>query len=142
MVRKLLSLLLAVGLTAQFGCYNTYNVTLEELAKAQEGGSANTVRISTEEGEEVVVTQNTKLGVTDKRGEYLAISPFNFTLTSGQLVAPDEDLLIGRDAIATGNVKVVSGSKTALVIALGLAVVVGGALTVILTAEEEKGFGE
>ena len=142
MVRKLFSVLLAVGMTAQFGCYNTYNVTLEELAKAQEGGSAGTVKITTEEGEEVVVTQNTKLGITNTGGQYQSISPFNFTLTAGQLVAPDEDLLIGRDAIQTGNVKVVSGTKTGLMIAAGLAVVVGGALTVILTAEDEKGFGE
>ncbi len=142
MVRKLFSVLLAVGLTAQLGCYNTYNVTLDELGKAQEGGSAGTVKITTEAGEDVVVTQNTKLGITDTSGRYLSISPFNFTLTAGQLVAPDEDLLIGRDAIQTGNVKVVSGTKTGLMIAAGLAVVVGGALTVILTAEEEKGFGE
>lgn len=142
MVRKLFSLLLAVGLTAQIGCYNTYNVTLDELAKAQEGGSAGTVKITTEEGEEVVVTQNTKLGITDSSGDYLAISPFNFTLTAGQLVAPDEDLLIGRDAIQTGNVKVVSGGKTVLIVALGLGAVVGGALVVLLTADEEKDFGE
>lgn len=142
MVRKLFSLLLAVGLTAQIGCYNTYNVSLDELAKAQEGGGAGTVKIATEEGEEVVVTQNTKLGITDASGEYLSISPFNFTLTAGQLVAPDEDLLIGREAIQTGNVKVVSGTKTALLIAVGLGVVVGGAFVVILGAEEEKGFGE
>jgi len=141
MVRKLVSVLLAVGMTAQFGCYNTYNVTLDELAKAQEGG-AGTTRIATENGEEVVVTQNTKLGVTDTQGRYLAVSPFNFTLTPGQLVAPDEDLLIGRDSIATGNVKVISSTKTALLIAAGLAVVGGGIATIFLTAEEEKGFGE
>lgn len=142
MVRKLFSLLLAVGLTTQLGCYNTYNVTLDELAKAQEGGRAGTVKITTEGGEEVVVTRNTKLGITNTGGEYQSISPFNFTLTAGQLVAPDEDLLIGRDAIETGNVKVVSGTKTGLIIAAGLVVVVGGALTVLLTADEEKGFGE
>lgn len=142
MVRKLVSVLLAVGLTAQFGCYNTYNVTLDELAKAQEGDATGTTKITTEEGEEVVVTSNTKLGVTNTEGQYLAVSPFNFTLTPGQLVAPDEDLLIGRDSIATGNVKVISGTKTALVIAAGLAVVGGGIATIFLTAEEEKGFGE
>lgn len=142
MLRTLLSTAMAVMMIAQFGCYNTYRVTLDELGKAQEGGSTSAVKVATEAGEAVVVTENTKLGVTDNSGTYRSISPFNFTLTRGQLVAPDEDLLLSRDNIATGNVKVVSGTKTALLVAGGLAVIVGGALFVTLTAEEEKGFGE
>lgn len=148
MLRTLLATALAVGLTAQFGCYNTYNVSLVELAKAAEGGGTNTVSIQTAEGEAVVVTENTKLGVTSGEGEYYSISPFNFTLTrpdeeeAGQLVAPDEDLLLQKAQIETGNVKVVSGVKTVLLVAAGVAAITGGVLFVTLTAEEEKGFGE
>lgn len=142
MLRTLLSTAMAVMMIAQFGCYNTYRVTLDELGKAQEGGSASAVKVTTEAGEEVIVTENTKIGVTETGGTYRSISPFNFTLTRGQLVAPDEDLLLSRDGIATGNVKVVSGTKTALLVAGGLAFIVGGALFITLTAEDEKGFGE
>lgn len=148
MLRTLLATALTVGLTAQFGCYNTYNVSLIELAKAAEGGGSNTVEIQTKEGEPVVVTENTKLGVTDNQGVYHAVSPFNFTLTrpeeeeAGQLVAPDEDLLLQKSAIETGSVKLVSGTKTALLVAAGVAAITGGVLFVTLTAEKEKGFGE
>lgn len=148
MLRTLLATALMVGLTAQFGCYNTYNVSLTELAKAAEGGGTGTVSIETKEGEPVVVTENTKLGVTDNQGVYHAVSPFNFTLTRpeeesvGQLVAPDEDLLLQKSAIETGNVKLVSGTKTVLLVAAGVAAITGGVLFVTLTAEEEKGFGE
>ena len=88
------------------------------------------------------MTENTKIGITLNSGSYRAISPFNFTMTSGQLIAPDEDLLEVRQNIATGNVKQVSGTKTALVVLTGLAAVVGGALYVTLSAEEDQGFGQ
>jgi hypothetical protein len=142
MMRKMLVMLVAMTLAGPLGCYNTYNITLDELGKAQEGGDSNAIKVKTEEGEEVVVTENTKLGVTDSGGTYHAVSPFNFTLTRGQLVAPDEDLLLGRDQIETGNVKVVSGTKTALLVAGGVAAIVAGALFITLTAEDRKEFGE
>ncbi|MCA9528130.1 MAG: hypothetical protein KC549_17710, partial [Myxococcales bacterium] len=67
-LQKLTRVLLALPLVAQVGCYNTYNVTLEELSKAQEGGINSVVKMATAEGEEVVVTKNTKVGVTDTGG--------------------------------------------------------------------------
>lgn len=142
MVRKLLAMTVAVVLAAQYGCYNTYTITLDELGKAAEGGSSNAVKVATSEGEEVVITENSRIGVTDRAGAYYSISPFNFTMTRGQLVAPDEDLLLAREAIETGNVKVVSGTKTALLVAGGVAAVIAGALTVVLTAPEKKAFGQ
>ncbi len=142
MLRKLLASALALIFSVQFGCYNTYNVSLDEMAKVQEGGTSNTVELTTDEGEAVVVSENTKVGVTTTGGVYHAVSPFNFTLTGAQMVAPDEDLLLGRDEIATGNVRLVSGSKTGLLVAGGVAVLVGAVLFIALTAEPEKGFGE
>jgi hypothetical protein len=139
MMRKSIALTL-VTLLFQLGCYNTYNISLDELGKAQEGGSNAAVKVKTEAGHELIVTENTKIGVTSKQGQYFAISPFNFTMTRGQIIAPDEDLLIGKQNIQTGNVKQVSGTKTALIVLAGLGAVVGGALYVILNAEEDKGF--
>lgn len=142
MARKALAAVAALALVAQTGCYNTYNVTLDELAKAQEGGSINAVEVQTGNGEKVVISENSKIGVTDKAGVYHAVSPFNFTLTRAQLVAPDEDLLLTRDEIDTGNVKLVSGTKTALIVAAGVAVLAGVGVFVAVTAPERKEFGQ
>ncbi len=139
MLRKLLAIVTATSMVA---CYNTYNISLDEMAKAQEGGVASAVEVKTDSGELVVISENSKMGVTSKSGDYFAVSPFNFTLTRGQLIAPDEDLLIGRSNIATGNIKQVSGGKTVAIVLAGLAAVAGGAAFVLLTAEEKKGFGE
>ena len=142
MLRKWIALGTAALLSTQFACYNTYNVALEELALAQEGGESSTVSMKTKEGEPVIVTANTKLGVTDQKGEYYSISPFNFTLTSAQLVAPDEDLLLSREAIQTGNVKQVSGLRTGLLVAAGVILAVGATVFLTVTADEKKAFGE
>ena len=141
MLRKLFAILMVLGV-AQIGCYNTYNISLDELGKAQEGGSLGAVKVKTENGQDIVVSENTKIGFTTKDGTYLAISPFNFTMTPTQIIAPDQDLLWSVKDIGSGNVKQVSGTKTVLVVVAGLAAVVGGALWVTLTAEEEKGFGQ
>jgi len=139
MLRKLLAIVTATSLVA---CYNTYNISLEEMAKAQEGGISSAVEVKTDSGELVVISENSKIGVTGTSGEYYPVSPFNFTLTRGQLIAPDEDLLLGRSQIETGNIKQVSGGKTVVLVLTGLAAVIGGAAFVLLTAEEKKGFGE
>ncbi|MFN3198066.1 MAG: hypothetical protein ACE366_06580 [Bradymonadia bacterium] len=136
---KMAATLLLVG---QLGCYNTYRISWDELGKVQEGGESSAVKVKTEEGPEINVTANSKIGVTDKGGQYHQISPFNFTLTRGQLVAPDEDLLLLKSDVDTGNVKQVSGSKTALLVAAGVAILAGGVVYVVSTAEEADTFGQ
>lgn len=138
MVRKLLAATVTAGLLVQTGCYNTYNISVEQLAKLQEGGRSNAVKVSTDAGEEIVVTENTKVGVTRTDGQYVPISPFNFTLAGGQLVAPDDDQLLSVSEIQTANVKEVSGTKTALLVAAGVAAVVGGFAAIIATAPPKK----
>ena len=142
MRRQALAILAVLGLANQVGCYNTYNITLDELAKVQEGGAANAISVKTAEAEEIVVSENTKIGVTDKSGTYYPISPFNFTMTPNQLVAPDEGEILARDQIETGNVKQISGLKTALIVAAGLAAAVGLGVYVIVTAPKDEGFGQ
>ncbi len=142
MLRKGIALVTAALLSSQFACYNTYNVALEELALAQEGGESSTVTMKTQEGEAVIVTENTKLGVADLQNKYYSISPFNFTLTSAQLVAPDEDLLLARESIQTGKVKQVSGLRTGLLVAAGVILAVGATVFLTVTADEKKAFGE
>lgn len=142
MLRQALATVAVLGLATQVGCYNTYNISLDELAKVQEGGGANAVTVKTSESEEIVVSENSKIGVTDKTGNYFPISPFNFTMTPNQLVAPDEGEILARDQIETGNVKQISGVKTALVVAAGLAAAVGLGVYVVVTAPKDEGFGQ
>lgn len=162
----------ALLLAGQLGCYNTYKISWDEMAKLQEGGDNAVVRVKindgtaasapvaeTAEGAEqpaeqasaptgepgegmIDVTANTKIGVTEKDGSYHQISPFNFTMTQQQLVAPDEDLLLLRSEIETGNVKQVSGTKTALLVAAGVAILAGGVIYVVSSAEEADTFGQ
>ena len=140
MVRKLLATLLVFGF-GQAGCYNTYNVSLDEMAKAQEGGASATVELTPESGEPIIISENTKLGVTTTDGDYHAVSPFNFTLTRAQLVAPDEDLLLSRAEIGTGNIRQISGSKTTMLIVGGVVTLVGAALVIGLSADDRTEFG-
>ena len=144
MLSKCTAVLMTVLMVAQVGCYNTYNVSLDELSKADERGlkSGGAVKVKAASGEEIVVSRNTKIGITDRTGKYFPVSPFNFTLSRTQLIAPDEDLLISVPDIATGNVKQVSGGKTALLVAGGVLAIMGAAAWVTFTAEEEKGFGQ
>ena len=142
MFKKVAATILVLLLATSMGCYNTYNITLDEMAKAQEGGGAAAVKVTTSEGEDVVVTETTKIGVMDTEGGYHAVSPFNFILTRGQLVAPDEDLLLNRSEISTGNVKLVSGGKTAALVISGVVALAGLGAFVALTAPEKKGFGQ
>ncbi|MBU0553289.1 hypothetical protein KKF91_20435 [Myxococcota bacterium] len=146
MLRKSLAAASALLLAGQFGCYNTFNVSLDELGKAQEGGRSAVVTITPDDCAtdecKVQITEDAKIGVTDKGGVYHPVSPFNFTLTRNQLVAPDEDLLLNRGEIETGNVKVVSGTRTTLLVTSGFAAVLGAALYVVFTAPEPREFGQ
>ena len=53
MLRKLLAIVTATSMVA---CYNTYNISLDEMAKAQEGGVASAVEVKTDSGELVVIS--------------------------------------------------------------------------------------
>ena len=164
MIRKLIAVAGIALLAAQVGCYNSYRVSLEELSRVQEGGQRSVVKLTTDageavdvtvntkiwccssdwpvrsRGEAVDVTVNTKIGVVDTDGKALDVSPFNFTLTRGQLVSPDEDLLLARERIETGFVKLVSGTKTALLVAAGVAAIVGTGLYIQQTAPPRREF--
>jgi len=141
MLRRFTASCALVALSSQAACYNTYNVSLDELGRAQEGGITSAVSMKTSEGQDIVVTENSKIGVTDKQGTYHPVSPFNFTLTAGQLVAPDEDKILAREQIETGNVKQISRVKTSLIVTAGVLAAAGLGVFVVLTAPEKKGFG-
>ena len=142
-VKRYLSLFtLVCFISLQVGCYNVHNVSLDEFGHAQNPDEQGLAKMKTEKGEEIIVSENSRIGVVTNDGDYTAIAPFNFTLTSSKLIAPDQDLLLERADVKTAQVKEVSTGKTTAVVSTALAVLVGGLLFITLSAEEEKGFGE
>ena len=123
----------------QTGCYNTYSVSMDEFKKIQEADGAEFKLIKTEDGQEITITENSRVGVSDINGRYYPISPFNFTINNTQLVAPDEDLLLQTKAIEDTNVKLVDPTNTALLIGSVAVVLIGAAVGVSLATPECTG---
>ena len=142
-IKRFLSLVtLVCFLALQIGCYNVHNVSLDEFGHAQNPDENGLATLKTEDEQEIVVSENSRIGVVTTDGKYTAIAPFNFTLTASKLIAPDQDLLLERSDVSAAQVKEVSTGKTTAVVSTALAVLVGGLLFITLSAEEEKGFGE
>lgn len=134
-----LPILMILTLIFQTGCYNTYSVSMDEFKKIQEADGAEFKLIKTEDGKEITITENSRVGVKDINGRYYPISPFNFTINSTQLVAPDEDLLLSSKAIEDANVKLVDPTNTALLIGGVAIVLIGAAVGVSLATPDCTG---
>ena len=126
----------------QTGCYNIHTVSLDELAKAQDGGSSGVVSMKTTEGKEIAVSENTRLGVVETSGKYTPIVPFNYTWGGSQLIAPDQDVMLKKSEIKEVQVKEISTGKTSALVGSAVAILLGGLLFITLSADESKGFGE
>lgn len=132
MFKKSLSTLMVTMLIFQTGCYNTYTVPMDEFRKIQESDEDSFKTIKTGDGKEITITENSRVGVTDKSGQYYPISPFNFTLNQRQLVAPDDDLLLSVRQIEQTNVKLINPTNTTLLIVGSTLALVGAAVGIIL----------
>ena len=142
-MKRFFSLVTLIGFFAlQSGCYNVHNVTLDEFGHAQNADEKGLAKMKTESGQELVIAENSRIGVVTNDGRYTSIAPFNFTLTSSKLIAPDQDLLLERSDVKTAQVKEISTGKTTAVVSTAMAILIGGLLFITLSAEEEKGFGE
>ena len=147
MLYRLLTISLCLPSLLLSGCYNTYRVNLDEMQKIAESNDVTYREISTEGGQTVSVTENSRVGVLIKgaEGESLtpvSISPFNFSISDFQLVAPDEDQLLSRQVIESGYVELIDPLRTTLLITGGVLALAGVGLAIIVSAPEQKGFGE
>lgn len=118
---------LAILFFLSAACYNTYYVSRDQLATLQvaEEGVDRKVVVS-DEGEDVVVEQDTRLYVRSLGGRKYPITPFNFKITSSQLVASDRDTLLALGELRDqGEVQHLSTWKTVGLISLGVAAVAG-----------------
>ena len=139
MITKPLSILMILLLTLQTGCYNTYTVKMDEFRKIQESDEDSFKTIKTDDGQEITITENSRIGVTDTSGKYYPISPFNFTLNQRQLVAPDDDLLISTKRIKNTNVKLINPTTTTLLIVGAALTLVGAAVGITVATPECTG---
>lgn len=139
MSRRPLPILMSLMMIFQFGCYNTYTVSMDELKTIQESDGATFKSIKLSDDREVTVTENSRIGIVDIEGEYYPISPFNFTISDLQLVAPDEDLLLSRKQIDHANIKLIDPTMTTILVGGTVLALVASVLVVVLTPDQCTG---
>ena len=123
----------------QVGCYNTYTVSMDEMKNIQESDGATFKSIKLSDDSEVTVTENSRIGVVDVDGGYHPISPFNFTISDLQLVAPDEDLLLSRKQIDHANIKLIDPTMTTVLVGGTVTALIAAVLVVVLTPDQCEG---
>jgi len=149
---------LAVSVT---GCYNTYRIpsdeyrklqsrtalsedahlkdkiTKEELEALEKLGETDSVGVTSEKSERVMVNRDTRLFVRSQGGRRYPITPFNFSMMSSQLVASDRDTLMPLSEIKSFEVDHLSGVKTGGLLVVGVAAV-AAVIVVIFKVSGEK----
>ena len=133
----------AVALLVTFttvGCYNTYYLKQETFAGLQQADT-RTATVADTGGEQVSVSDDTKLFARSTGGRRYQITPFNFKMTKSQLVASDRDYILMLDEVDSYEVDKLSTWKTVGLISLGVAAV-GGLITAMAIMYGSKQIGE
>lgn len=156
---------LAAFSVAASGCYNTYQVpqddfrrlqsvtainedgklqdrykdTPEELTKLQSRGENDAVVVASVKNEKVGVGRDTRIYVRTDGGRRYQLTPFNFSMSSSQLVASDRDTLLPLANLKAYEVDLLSTGKTASVIAAGV-LGAGAFIAVIIATSGSKSF--
>ncbi len=135
-----LSTVFAFGAASVSGCFNTYRVSPDEFAKLQASDQIPSV-VSSKDGEKVLVDRDTNLFVRSSGGRRYQVTPYNFKMSSSQLVASDRDTLLALSDIDKYEVDLFSETQTILLISAGVAVVAGLIVVTAITAGS-KSFSE
>ncbi len=122
------------------GCYSRHTITTDELEKLESGQIAERVEVEADDGV-VTVRATTPIQVLTADGGH-NISPFNFSLSDTQLVAPDYDLLLPRDAVEGARVSEFAKGKTIGLIVGAVLIAGGGFAAVSILAGSDRGLGE
>ncbi|TNF26397.1 MAG: hypothetical protein EP329_21310 [Deltaproteobacteria bacterium] len=122
------------------GCFNTYQLSKEEFARMQSQEEIP-LTVTSEAGEKILVDRDTPIYVRSVGGRRYPVSPFNFKMTSSQLVASDRDTLLAINEIDQFEVDLFSDTQTILLISAGVAAVAGLIVITAVTAGS-KSFGE
>jgi len=125
---------------ALLGCFNTYQVAQDAFAKLQVSEEIP-LAVTTKGGEKVLVDRDTNIYVRSLGGRRYPVTPFNFKMTSSQVVASDRDTLLALGEIDNYEVDLFSDTQTILLISAGVAVVAGLIVVTAITAGT-KSFAE
>ncbi len=132
---------LAFTLSSVAGCFNTCDVPREEFEKLQ-ATEEIPVAVSSVAGEKVLVDRETNLYVRSVGGRRYPVTPFNFKMTSSQLVASDRDTLLALGEISDYEVDHFSEVQTGILIGAGVLAVTALIVVTALTAGEKSFTGE
>ena len=133
-----LALLLAATLATGTGCYTGHAVALDKLREVTADVERGIVEIETEDGETLAVGPETVLVVVDNDGLRHPIQPFTYKVSSTQLVAPEQDLILGLSTIEQVEVRMLSTAATVGLVAIGLATAGTMGVLVFTTAGDES----
>ena len=140
-MKRLVSVMLLI-VFAPIACYNTYYISNDELKKLERADKTSAV-VKDEKGRELQVQGTSKLFVQSLGGKRYQLTPFNFKLTSQQLVASDRDYILDVNGLKPDYKGVQPGGqidrpsiwKNALLIGGGVALVTGLILGVVFTSK-------
>jgi hypothetical protein len=130
----------ACVLVSAAGCYTGHAVGPDKLSAFSNEIESGIIDVETEEGGTVQVGPETGVLVTDIDGLKHPIQPFAFKVSSTQLVAPEQDLILPLDTIELIEVMELSTVGTLGLVGLGIGTAGAMAATVLLSAEEPTGF--
>lgn len=119
--------------SALSGCFNTYRVSPEEFARLQ-GSDEIPLAVQSVSGEKVLVERETNIFVRSVGGRRYPVTPYNFKMTSSQLVASDRDTLLALGEIDQYEVDLFSDTQTIILISAGVAAVAGLIVITAITA--------
>jgi hypothetical protein len=119
--------------SALSGCFNTYRVSPEEFARLQ-GSDEIPLAVQSVSGEKVLVERETNIFVRSVGGRRYPVTPYNFKMTSSQLVASDRDTLLALGEIDKYEVDLFSDTQTIILISAGVAAVAGLIVITAITA--------
>lgn len=122
------------------GCFNTYELTQEEFQRLQASDEIP-LAVDSKSGEKLLVDRDTPIFVRSVGGRRYPLTPFNFKMTSSQLVASDRDTLLAISELEDYEVDLFSDTQTILLISAGVAVVAGLIVITAVTAGS-KSFNE
>jgi len=122
------------------GCYSGYQVKVEDLARIGSETQERGVKLTSTSGEELVVEEATGVEVHDHDGLTYRLQPYTFKLTSTQLVAPEQDLVLPIGTIDRVEIRKLNALGTIGLVGLGGAAATGIVIGIAATAGEDTGF--
>jgi len=136
-LKQAIAIVCVGAMMSTLGCYTTYVVPQAEFEKLQVFPEDRRAVVQAQDGSGVEVTEETPVYVRSAGGRRYAVTPFNFKMTSTQLVASDRDTLLALGDIGSFEIDHLSVGLTATVIATGVAAVAGLiAYTIISTGDK------